>query len=306
VASSGEPVAGSRERATRRLSLIPKNIIQTGKLANPSLKDRAMASTVRLWNPEFTYRYFDNPGVDAFIAREFPQYLNVFNAFPYRIQKYDFFRYLAIYHFGGFYFDLDVLLARPLTPLLTAGCVFPFEGLTFSRHLRRQNWDWQIGNYAFGAAAGHPFLRAVIENCVRAQKEPAWLRPMMEGTPRFSREEFIVLNSTGPGLLSRTLAENPHLNSDVAVLFPDDVCDTEKWNRFGDVGVHLMDGSWRSANGFFRRRLAQRWEVRLMNRLIAESRRRGKSREYSGLVLRASGKAVTDDSAASLQSSADT
>src|SRR4029077_5545531 len=137
----------------------------------------------------------------------------------------DFFRYLAIYRLGGFYFDLDVILATDLSPLLPTGCVFPFEGLTLSRLLRSYGMDWEIGNYAFGATPGHPFLEAVIENCVRAQKDPSWVKPMMRGLPFFFRDECLVLNTTGPGLLSRTLAENAELATTVTVLFPDDVCD---------------------------------------------------------------------------------
>ena len=54
---------------------------------------------------------------------------------------------------------------------LTDRCVFPFEELTLSRLLRHHGIDWEIGNYAFGAEAGHAFLEAVIENCVRAQRD---------------------------------------------------------------------------------------------------------------------------------------
>ena len=64
--------------------------------------------------------------------------------------------------------------------LLDFGCVFPFEELTINMFLRREyGMDWEIGNYAFGAAAGHPFLHAIIKNCVRAQKDPEWVQPMM-------------------------------------------------------------------------------------------------------------------------------
>src|SRR5439155_988054 len=84
-----------------------------------------------------------------------------------------------------------------------------------SRHL---HIDWEIGNYAFGAAPGHPFLRAIIENCVRAQEDPAWVEPMMAGIPRPFRSGFDVLNTTGPGLVTRTLAENPQLARTVNVL----------------------------------------------------------------------------------------
>src|SRR5208282_5019594 len=256
---------------------IPKRIIQTGKQVEQPLRSRAMMSSIRLLNPEYEYLFFDDEGVQKFIAREFPQYRPIFDGFRFPIQRYDFFRYLAVHRHGGFYFDLDVLLASGLSGLLESGCVFPFEGLTFSHFLRdHHKMDWQIGNYAFGAAAGHPFLEAIIENCVRAQRDPAWVRPMMRGVPLLSQAEFFVLNSTGPGLISRTLAENRELAGSVTVLFPEDVCDLGNWNRFGDLGVHFMEGSWRAQSSYLRRRLMIYCENRKLQSLLKQSRRLGK------------------------------
>jgi hypothetical protein len=259
---------------------IPRRIIQTGRYCQPPLAHRASIANLKLLNPTFEHEYFDNARVEAFVRAEFPEYVGIFQSFRYPIQRYDFFRYLAVFRMGGFYFDLDVFLASCLDPLLVSGCVFPFEGLTFSQYLRRRyGMDWQLGNYAFGASAGHPFLELVIENCVRAQREPEWATPMMKGVPPLSVEQFFVLNTTGPGLLSRTFAEHPSVASQVEVLFPDDVCDITTWNRFGDFGIHLMDGSWRlGKGGFLRRRLAIRWEDWMMQRLIKDSAKRGKSR----------------------------
>jgi len=90
---------------------IPKRIIQTAKHARLPLQQRAVSANLKLLNPDFEYLFFDNEGVERFIDREFPQYRAMFDAFPFKIQRYDFFRYLAVYHYGGFYFDLDVLLA---------------------------------------------------------------------------------------------------------------------------------------------------------------------------------------------------
>src|SRR5581483_9951088 len=154
---------------------IPKRIIQTGKTPPASVRAKAIASNIRLLHPDYEYLFYDDAAVDEFIQREFPQYLTLFNSFPFRIQRYDFFRYLAVYRYGGFYFDLDILLASQVTSLLTSECVFPFEGLTFSHYLRNHcRMDWEIGNYAFGSTAGHPFLEKVIANCVRAQEDPDW------------------------------------------------------------------------------------------------------------------------------------
>jgi inositol phosphorylceramide mannosyltransferase catalytic subunit len=261
---------------------IPKRIIQTGKHAHQPLRNRAMMANVRLLNPDYEYLFFDEERVQAFISQEFPQYRTIFDSFQFPIQRYDFFRYLAVYLHGGFYFDLDIMLGSGLSDLLESGCVFPFEGLTFSHFLRTQyKMDWEIGNYAFGAAAGHPFLEAVINNCVRAHKDPSWAKPMMRGMPFLPKAECIVLNTTGPGLISRTLAENPDLAKMVRVLFPEDVCDVRTWNRFGDVGIHFMEGSWRGSRSFLRRKLAQYWEKWELHRVLKRSLKLGGTRRHT-------------------------
>ena len=251
---------------------IPARIIQTGKERDLPLKQRAFSTNLRLLNPGYEWCFFSDDEVERFVDAEFPQYRPTFDAFAFPIQRYDFFRYLAVYRLGGFYFDLDVLLARPLESLRAHECVFPFEGLTFSRLIRAHGIDWEIGNFAFGATPHHPFLKAVIENCVTAQNDRGWVRAMMRGVPPLSRPDYQVLVTTGPGLLSRTFAENPQLASSVTVLFPDDVSDTSAWNRFGDFGVHLMEGSWRPRMSRLRRRLAQRVEAWTLKRLIQHRR----------------------------------
>jgi inositol phosphorylceramide mannosyltransferase catalytic subunit len=291
AADSGAPAASSAGGAwntwpegptlgpTRIDRGIPKVIIQTGRHRALPLLQRAVVANIRLLNPDFAYRFFDDADVAAFVSREFPQYGGVFDGFPYPIQRYDFFRYLAIYRYGGFYLDLDVLLASSLTPLIECGGVFPFDDLSISRFLRRTlGMDWTIGNYAFGATPGHPLLAAVIQNCIRAQEDPEWLAPALRDIPRPFRQDFVVLNSTGPMLLSRTLAENRALASDVAILFPDDVRDPASWHKFGRLGVHLMEGSWRRKEGPLRRRLRMLWEWQEFSRLMKDSARLGPTR----------------------------
>jgi inositol phosphorylceramide mannosyltransferase catalytic subunit len=261
---------------------IPKRIIQTAKSSDLSLLSKAAVENIRLLNPDFEYLFFDDQGVDEFINAQYPEYRGVFYSFPFSIQRYDFFRYLAIYHFGGFYFDLDVFLASSLESLLDFGCVFPFEELTMNLFLWQEyGMDWEIGNYAFGAVAGHPFLQAITENCQRAQKEPEWVRPMMKSIPRMFRDDFIVLNTTGPGLVSRTLAEYPEAADQIKVLFPENVCDSTNWHRFGKFGVHLQEGRWRKPTGLLRRRLARFWETILRKKMYKRSAILGKSRSLN-------------------------
>jgi hypothetical protein len=259
-------------------SQIPKRIIQTSKSRVLSLFEKAVVANIRLLNPDFEYMHFDDKAVEEFIDREFPDYRQVFDSFTIPIQKYDFFRYLAVYRYGGFYFDTDVLLAANLSDLLQYECIFPFEAITTNAFLREHcNMDWELGNYSFGAVAGHPFLKAIIDNCVKAQNDAEWAHPMLRSLPRLFREEYHVIATTGPWLVSRTLAEFPEA-AKVKVLFPEDVCDQRCWNRFGDFGIHLMTGSWRRPKRYLKRRIQGYWELLLLRRLMKTSRKLGKNR----------------------------
>ncbi len=265
---------------------IPRRIIQTGKSLQLSLLQRAAVSNIKLLNPDFEYLFFDDEGVEAFFNKEPAEHREILKLLRFPIQKYDFFRYLVIYRYGGFYFDLDVFLASGLSGLLDFGCVFSFEDLNISRFLReRYRMDWALANYAFGAAPGHPFLKAIIDNCIRAQKDRAWVEPLLRGIPRLFRSEFEVLNTTGPLLVSRTLAENPALAEEITVLFPDDLCDSRNWHNFGNFGAHLMEASWRTKYGWVRRRLASVWEVWTYRKLFKQSARLGRTRYVPARAL---------------------
>jgi inositol phosphorylceramide mannosyltransferase catalytic subunit len=258
---------------------IPRRIIQTDKSRHLPLLARAASMNLRLLNPDFEYLFFDDAQVEEFIDAEFPQYRPVVDSFSVRIQRYDLFRYLVVYRLGGFYFDTDVLLASPLGNLLGFGCVFPFEHLGINRFLAEEyGMDWEVGNYAFGASAGHPFLKAIINNCIRAQQHPEWADTMLKSIPRIFRSENFVLVTTGPGLVSRTLAEYPGASEQVKVLFPEDVCDRNSWHCFGAYGVHLKAGTWRRHEGLVRRVLHREWEAWTRKALQKESLKRGGKR----------------------------
>jgi hypothetical protein len=263
-------------------SKIPSRIIQTGRtpLAQLPLASRAASIGARALHPDYEYCYFDDAAIADFVTREFPEHQRVFSRFQFPIQRVDFFRYLVIYRLGGFYLDLDVFLAKRLDPLRVHRCVFPFEELTISQHLRRRHGvDWEIGNYAFGAEPQHPFMLAVINNCVRCAEEPARAQELYRNIPAPFRGQFIVTNTTGPGLVTRTLAEQPPLRSAVTILFPADVCEPTTWHRFGDYGVHLMTASWRTSDGRIRKRLTRAWETRTRKRFLRESQSLGPRRE---------------------------
>jgi len=151
---------------------------------------------------------------------------------------------------------MDILLTQKLDSLVAFGCVFPFERLTWSDYLRvKHKMEWEIGNYAFGATVGHPFVNAIIKNCIRAQTDHEWREEILRPFSSILRQELFVIYTTGPGLVTRTLAEYINTSKPVKILFPKNICDKNNWNQFGEYGVHLMHSSWRSQHGFLRKKL---------------------------------------------------
>jgi len=71
---------------------IPKRIIQTGKSADLPLKEKAAVCNLKLLNPDFEYLFFDDQQVESFMDQQPPEYRRIFDTFPFRIQRYDFFR----------------------------------------------------------------------------------------------------------------------------------------------------------------------------------------------------------------------
>lgn len=251
---------------------IPKRIFQMDKSEHLPPLLHATTTSVKVHNQDFEYVFLDDPAVEDFIDTNFKGYRSILDSVPFRIQKYDLVRYLIIYEYGGFYFDTDMLLNAPLRDLCESACVFPFERLSWSSYLRNNyGMDWEVGNYAFGATARHPFLAAVIENCLRGFRDKQWAEQMTQGLPRLLRNELYVIYTTGPGLVTRTLAEFANAHEHIRILFPDDVLDKANgWNRFGKYGVHLGVGSWRASHNSLRRRwlntISRKNELRAISR----------------------------------------
>jgi mannosyltransferase OCH1-like enzyme len=252
--------------------MIPKRIIhifvQPDRDRPLPMLCQACAANARLLNPDFEYCFFDDKRMASFLENEFPEYVDVFQSFPYPIQRYDFFRYLAVYRLGGFYFDLDVFLTQGLDPLLGHQAVFSYEDLTFNSYLSDQHQVYfEIGNYGFGCRTEHPFMKAIIENCVRGRRDPVWERRFLEGLPWVLRSQWYVPSSTGPGLVTRTWAENPALRPTVELLFPSELSERARWRYFGDYGVHVTAGSWQRRENALRRFLGRQLIKRLRRKL---------------------------------------
>ena len=86
------------------------NIIQTWKTKEIPIQYSKLVQSVVDNNPKWKLLFFSDNDIMEFIETTMPEYRNTFFQFVNKIQQLDFFRYLAVYYYGGVYLDLDIMI----------------------------------------------------------------------------------------------------------------------------------------------------------------------------------------------------
>lgn len=95
--------------------MVSKIIHQTWKTSQPPIKTLFCIESWKDLNPGFDHILWSDEDIRTFVDRYYPEYLSRIENFQLGIIKADFFRLLALYHFGGIYVDIDF------------ECLVPFE-----------------------------------------------------------------------------------------------------------------------------------------------------------------------------------
>lgn len=235
--------------------MIPRRLIVTEKaLSLLSHSEAECFERMHVLHPSFEIQFFSDKRCQQFVRSFFPGMIELYQSYPLPVQKADLFRILAVLELGGFYFDLDVQLRESIEPLCHHDLVLTEEReLTRETYLHRYHtlpktsaYLKQIGNYGFGARAGHPFLRGVLREIVARTSEVDF----------FEVSEPEVYYSTGPDVFTYVYHENPNLRNSASVLLHG-ITEVNggrsrfawakpEWFQFGHFGTHLMLGTWKA------------------------------------------------------------
>jgi len=218
------------------------NIIQTWKSKdNVPINLYNYIEKIRRLNPNWNYMFFDDNDIIEFMKST--EYYEHFCSFTEKIQQIDFFRYVAIYYYGGIYLDLDIDVVRDFNDLDLGKCIFPVELKNPSDEILITKNLPLVGNYAFYAPKGHPFIKMVIDNILKQRISDEIIEKASKthgDTPRDVR----IYYTTGPILITQTYYDyttsNDNDNS-VILIEPEPYLD----NCFGKYGFHKFHGSWR-------------------------------------------------------------
>lgn len=213
-------------------------------------KIRDNIGAIRAMHPGWDHRLYDEAAAMDFIGSVYGDvvqdiYQRISPAYP--AARADFLRYLVCYAEGGVYLDLKSTTMRPLDEILKPDDRFlinqwkEFRGIGKNAGPHRELWHVPGGEYAnwfIASARGHPFLRAVIEQCIA---NILGYRPLVHGVGKHG-----ILRLTGPVMFTRTIhplrEANPHRH---VILDPDEGVRYSIYDDFaqhrGSLGRHYSE-----------------------------------------------------------------
>lgn len=157
-------------------------------------------------NPDWEYRIYDDDKMQTYVSNHYPGILKYYNKInpKYGAARADFFRYLVIYREGGVYLDIKSSLSKPLSEIISPDDKYILARWSDSRckHTYEGTFVDEFQQWHLIATAGHPFLKAVLENvCLNIKK----YNPLLH-----SKGFWGVLITTGP--IAYTLSILPILD----------------------------------------------------------------------------------------------
>ena len=172
--------------------LIPKIIHQVweGKDGPPPNFLLDVSQTWKEQHPDWMYIFWDGEKINSFMSAH-PEYMKVYEAYRYAVQRWDMIRYLILYEYGGVYADLDYECIEPLDGLLeNESCCLASDP---EEHARIFNKSHIVTNAFMAVEAKHPLFKVILEHLL--SDDPA----QYDMNDKFN----YVLETTGPYMLTR-------------------------------------------------------------------------------------------------------
>jgi inositol phosphorylceramide mannosyltransferase catalytic subunit len=217
---------------------IPKIIIQTWKSNSIPNRYIPLIDSIKQHNPDYQYLFFTDNAIEHFLKINYPQYYQTYLHLPIKIQKIDFFRYVAVYHYGGFYMDLDMSCLKSFDDLLRYDCIFPVDEFIseymckFPRYknICDKGQYFLLGQYAFASSPKHPFIKKIID--IIHKNIQRYVKHVI-----YNNDDY-VYKTTGPDFVTNVYIDY----LDKKHIF---ILNNGKRQYFGDYAQHNYFGTWK-------------------------------------------------------------
>lgn len=236
-----------------------------GVIPNPRAAQKALEGLKKYrdsWitkNSSWTYMCWNLDRCRGLMKYCYPQHIEMYDKYPYDIQRCDAVRYFILHRYGGLYADMDYFCNKSWDQVVEA---YP-KDIYLVETPNKIYHDVHVSNSLMYSKAGHVFWSKMFIELELYKKAPIY----------YSRHITIML-TTGPGILNRVFNKyktlyqlsyypfklfHPYgLTSDIISLN----CDPEVY------AVHLGKGSWEKSDSSMLIFLFQEYKILLFSIII--------------------------------------
>ncbi len=168
------------------IQTVPHIIHQTWKSNNLSDSLKRYQQSWQRHHPDWEYRFWTDLDNEALVKKQFPEYWDWYQNYPYMVQKVDLMRLLILRQYGGILADIDLECLRPLDGLVEPGKLVmgrEYGGIGYRE--RGKDYIW---NGLIITPPNHPFIDTLIDLMKKR------FAPKPDGKLR----NFYILKTTGP------------------------------------------------------------------------------------------------------------
>tara|TARA_R110000824_G_scaffold53444_1_gene147941 strand:+ start:863 stop:1540 length:678 start_codon:yes stop_codon:yes gene_type:complete len=140
-------------------------------------------------------KFWNEEEVEELIETDYPEFWDTYKAFPHKIMKVDFAKYIILHKFGGIYLDMDV------KPMLSVEDLFQREYF----FVRWNNSDLPY-NAVMGSSIGLPLFHEILLHSCESYEEKKDMPIYQKWFGRF------VYQTTGHHMINRVLKNNKILS----------------------------------------------------------------------------------------------
>lgn len=220
-----------------------KNIIQTWKNHSIPHKYHSGIKSLKKYNPNYNFIFFSDNDIETFLKNNYPDYYKTYLLLPYKIQRIDFFRYIAVYHLGGYYFDLDISGDDNLDKINTNNntAFFPIDmhinenNIEEARFNKYSNLGFLVGQYAFYAPKHHPFIKYLIDGIHN--------NIQMYISEKTNTQQYIY-DTTGPDYVTKEFIK--YMKTPEYKEYPVHILHHPLNQKFGQYASHNYFGTWKN------------------------------------------------------------
>lgn len=215
---------------------IPKIIHQIWWQGIDKLPDK-YAKYSKSWvkyHPYWTITYWDKNNIYKLINTYYSNLLKLINKYPYMIQKIDLAKYIILYHYGGFYIDMDTICHQSLNNLFN-------------------NPEYQQYDFICSQMEIIPFIKIINNGVIFSKPKHNLLLLILNSLHKhidkrfYQNQDYYILESTGPIFFNNIIND---FYQDTILILPHNflescnLLDYQKCKKQGTYMTHHHTLSW--------------------------------------------------------------